>query len=344
MIKTFRETQSAGRTLVIAEIGQAHDGSLGILNSLIDSVAATGVDAIKFQVHIAEAESSPLEPFRVKFSSVDETRFDYWKRMELTPNQWGEVKNRCESLGVEFLATPFSNAAVDLLEQISVMRYKVGSGDLSNTLLLDKLAQTGKEIILSTGICTYEEIDSAVAFLRERSVPFTLMQCTTKYPTQASDIGLARIKQLQARYDCPVGLSDHSGTVYAGFGAATLGAAVIEVHVTFDKRMFGPDSKASLTVDEFGQLVEGVRFLEQARKDGPDKVLDGDKQALRLMFGKALAVNRDLPSGYVLQFDDLEGKKPANGGLLVSSLNKVLGRRLVRSKQRWDFIGINDLE
>ena len=108
--------------------------------------------------------------------------------------------------------------------------------------------------------------------------------------------------------------------------------------------MFGPDSKASLTVDEFGQLVEGVRFLEQARKDGPDKVLDGDKQALRLMFGKALAVNRDLPSGYVLQFDDLEGKKPANGGLLVSSLNKVLGRRLVRSKQRWDFIGINDLE
>jgi N-acetylneuraminate synthase len=344
MIKTFRETQSAGRTLVIAEIGQAHDGSLGILNSLIDSVAATGVDAIKFQVHIAEAESSPLEPFRVKFSSVDETRFDYWKRMELTPNQWGEVKNRCESLGVEFLATPFSNAAVDLLEQISVMRYKVGSGDLSNTLLLDKLAQTGKEIILSTGICTYKEIDSAVAFLRERSVPFTLMQCTTKYPTQASDIGLARIKQLQARYDCPVGLSDHSGTVYAGLGAATLGAAVIEVHVTFDKRMFGPDSKASLTVDEFGQLVEGVRFLEQARKDGPDKVLDEDKQALRLMFGKALAVNRDLPSGYVLQFDDLEGKKPANGGLLVSSLNKVLGRRLVRSKKCWDFIDINDLE
>lgn len=126
----LRETAAAGRTLVVAEIGQAHDGSLGILHSMVDTAAASGVDAVKFQVHIADAESSPLEPFRVRFSPVDATRFDYWRRMELPEAEWRRLKEKCDGLGVEFLATPFSNAAVDLLERIGVGRYKVGSGTL----------------------------------------------------------------------------------------------------------------------------------------------------------------------------------------------------------------------
>ncbi len=134
------EYESTGRTFIVAEIAQAHDGSIGILHSLVDAAAATGVDAVKFQVHIATAESSNLEPFRVEFSTVDKTRFDYWKRMELSVEQWADLKSRCEAAGVEFLATPFSNAAVDLLESIGVMRYKLGSGDLANPLLLEPSA------------------------------------------------------------------------------------------------------------------------------------------------------------------------------------------------------------
>lgn len=343
MFKSFYESQVEGRTLIIAEIGQAHDGSVGILHSLIDAVAATGVDIIKFQVHIAEAESSALEPFRVKFSHVDKTRYDYWKRMELSLFEWREIKSHCEGLGVEFLATPFSNKAVDLLEELSVRRYKVGSGDLANPLLLEKMARTGKEIILSTGLCTYSDIDSAVGFLRMRQIPFALMQCTSSYPTAASDVGLAEISELRTRYDCPVGLSDHSGTIYAGLGAATVGATAIEAHVTFDKRMFGPDAKASLSVDNFSQLVEGVRFLEKARKHSSKKIMDDDKQELRRIFGKALAVNRDLPAGHVLCLEDLEGKRPGDGGLSVCQLNKVVGRRLINSKTRWDFLNLNDV-
>ena len=336
--------ESQGRTFIVAEIGQAHDGSLGILHSLIDAVAATGVDAIKFQVHIAEAESSPSEPFRVKFSPVDATRFDYWKRMELSPLEWQKIKERCENLGVEFLATPFSNAAIDLLEALSVVRYKVGSGDLANPLLLEKLARTGKEIILSTGLCTYEEMDNAVAFLLERRVPFALMQCTTKYPTTAQDIGLARIKQLRKRYGCSVGLSDHSGTIFASLGAVALGATAIEAHVTFDKRMFGPDAVASLTIEEFVELVKGVRFLELARCDGPDKQNDGSKNTLRRMFGRALAVNRDMQAGAVVNFEDLEGKKPSDGGISVTRLSFVMGRRLVSDLSRGDFLLEEHLE
>jgi N,N'-diacetyllegionaminate synthase len=336
--------ESNGHTFIVAEIGQAHDGSLGILHSLIDSVAATGVDAIKFQVHIAEAESSPLEPFRVKFSSVDATRFDYWKRMELTPLQWRDIKTRCENRGVEFIATPFSNAAVDLLEELSVIRYKVGSGDLTNPLLLEKLARTGKEIILSTGLCTFEEINNAVVFLRKFGVPCALMQCTTKYPTTATDVGLARISQLRERFGCSVGLSDHSGTIFAGLGAVAVGATVIEAHVTFDKRMFGPDAIASLTIDEFSELVRGVRFLELARGEGPDKEINDSRGDLRRIFGKALAVNRDMQAGTVVAFADLEGKKPSDQGIPVSQLMHVVGRRLVGARRRWDFLREGDLE
>jgi N,N'-diacetyllegionaminate synthase len=340
---TLTEYEAAGRTFVIAEIAQAHDGSLGILHSLIDAAASTGVDAVKFQVHIAEAESSDLEPFRVRFSPVDKTRFDYWKRMELSIAQWEELKRRCESAGVEFLATPFSNAAVDLLEAVGVVRYKVGSGDLANPLLLERLARTGKEVILSTGLGAMEEIDAAVALMRERELPVAVLQCTTKYPTAAADVGLPWLARLRERYGCPVGLSDHSGTIYSPLGAAALGATVLESHITFDRRMFGPDAKASLTVDDFAELVKGVRFMEAARREGPAKAIDESRQELRRMFGKALAVNRDMGAGETLRFEDLESKKPANGGIAVGKMAETVGRKLGRAKKRWDFLTPDDL-
>ena len=337
------EYESAGRTFIVAEIAQAHDGSLGILHSLVDAAASTGVDAVKFQVHIAEAESSALEPFRVRFSPIDATRFDYWKRMELSAVQWADLKRRCEVAGVEFLATPFSNAAVDLLESIGVGRYKVGSGDLANPLLLERLARTGKEVILSTGLGALEEIDAAVALMRERQIPVAVLQCTTQYPTAAADIGLSWLAALRGRYACPVGLSDHSGTIYAALGAATLGAVVIEAHITFDRRMFGPDAKASLSVEDFAQLVRGVRFLEQARGEGLDKTINEGKQELRRMFGKALAVNHDMQAGEILRFEDLESKKPADGGVPVAKMADVIGRKLRNAKKRWDFLNEGDI-
>lgn len=340
---TLREYAQQGHTYVVAEIAQAHDGSVGILHSLVEAVAACGVDAVKFQVHIADAESSPLEPFRIPFSYVDALRIDYWRRMELPFEAWARLKEKCESLGVEFLATPFSNAAVDLLEQLQIRRYKVGSGDLNNPLLLERIARTGKEVILSTGLGSLDEIDQAVTLLARHGAPYAILQCTTQYPTRAEDIGLAWLAKLRERYDCPVGLSDHSATTYAGLGAVALGANIVEAHVTFDRRMFGPDARASLTIDEFADLVRGIRFLEQARGAGPDKELNETQQGLRRMFGKALAVNRAMRAGEIVQFGDLEGKKPADAGLSVTELDSVIGKPLKRDKACGEFLKQDDV-
>ena len=149
------------KTFIIAEIAQAHDGSLGILHSYIDALATTGIDAIKFQTHIAEAESSIHEPFRVKFSYVDDTRFDYWKRMSFTLEQWQGIKKHCDEVGLEFMSSPFSLAAVELLEAVGIQRYKIGSGEVSNLLMLDRICRTGKPIILSSGMSSMDELDQA---------------------------------------------------------------------------------------------------------------------------------------------------------------------------------------
>lgn len=340
----LEQYKKQNKTFIIAEIGQAHDGSVGILHSLLEAAATTGVDAVKFQVHIAHAESSNLEPFRIPFSHVDATRYDYWRRMELPEEQWVKLKQRCDELGVEFLATPFSNAAVELLERLDVNRYKIGSGDATNPLLLNKIARTQKEIIVSTGLSTLDELDLSVRQLREAKCPIALLQCTTKYPTTAEDVGLEWLAKLESRYQCPVGLSDHSGLIYPGLGAVSLGAVAVETHITFDRKMFGPDAPASLTINDLSQLVEGIRFLEKARGAGPTKQDQTGRDELRRMFGKALAVNRDMQAGEIISIDDLEGKKPANGGISIYELNDVVGHRLLTAKNAWDFLTKADVE
>lgn len=330
------------RILIIAEIAQAHDGSLGILHSFIDAVAKTGVDAIKFQTHIADAESSEFEPFRVNFSYVDKTRFDYWKRMEFTEEQWFGIKKHCDEMGIEFLSSPFSIAAVDLLEMINVRRYKIGSGEVNNFLMLEKIAKTGKEIILSSGMSSLDELESTFNFLKKFGNSLSILQCTTKYPTQPEDIGLNLIPVLRNRYQVPIGLSDHSGTIYPSIAAVGLGAEIIEIHVTFDKQMFGPDSSSSLTLSELKQLVEGVRFIERCINNPiDDKGIN--TTSLKTIFEKSLALRRDLPKGSKICFDDLESKKPSGIGIPAREYQNIIGKQLVRDKSKNDFLKEEDL-
>ena len=161
---------------IIAEIAQAHDGSLGILHSYIDALAGAGVDVVKFQTHIAAAESSPAEPFRVNFSYEDASRYDYWERMGFSEAQWGEIKAHCDAVGLEFLSSCFSQAAVEMMERVGMARYKIGSGEVTNFLLLEKIAQTGKPIILSSGMSSLEELDAAVDFIRPFGNDLSILQ------------------------------------------------------------------------------------------------------------------------------------------------------------------------
>jgi N-acetylneuraminate synthase len=328
---------------IIAEIGQAHEGSLGLALSYIDALAETGVDAIKFQVHIAEAESSEFEPFRIKFSEQDKTRFDYWKRMEFSLDQWKLLKKRCDKKGVEFLAAPFSNAAVDLLEEIGVKRYKVGSGEVSNFLLLEKIVQTGKPVIISSGMSSFDELDKTVEFLKERKVEFSILQCTTAYPTKPEDYGLNVIKEVKERYKVPVGYSDHSAKIETCIAAEVLGAEILEFHAVFDRRSFGPDASSSLEMDEIKELVKAVENIETSLRNPVDKSDNSRFKELKGIFEKSLAVNRDLPAGHKITFKDLEAKKPKGFGIEASQFEKVIGSELKREMKQWEFLNWEDV-
>jgi N-acetylneuraminate synthase len=328
---------------IIAEIAQAHEGSLGLALNYIDALAENGVDAVKFQVHLADAESSIHEPFRVKFSKQDATRFDYWKRMEFSLEQWKLLKSRCDEKEVEFLASPFSNAAVNLLEEIGVKRYKIGSGEVNNFLLLEKIAQTGKPIILSSGMSSFSELDQTIEFLKKKNLPFSILQCTTAYPTQPENYGLNVIPELKERYKVPVGYSDHSAKIETCIAAAALGAEILEFHAVFDRRSFGPDAKSSLEIDEIYQLVKAVRNIDTALQNPVDKNNNSRFVDLKNIFEKSLAVNRNLPVGHVLTFEDLEAKKPKGMGIEASKFEEVIGRRLQKDLKQWDFLKEEDL-
>jgi N-acetylneuraminate synthase len=317
--------------LIIAEVAQAHDGSLGTAHAYIDAIAGSGADAVKFQTHIAAAESTPDEPWRVKFSPQDATRFDYWKRMEFSAEQWNGLKQHADDCGLIFLSSPFSFEAVDLLTRVGVAAWKVPSGETSNIPMLDQMTATGLPVILSTGMSPMQEIDTAVEYIRSRGIEPAVLQCTSDYPCPAEKVGLNLVSEFRERYDCAVGISDHSGTIFPGLAAATIGIELLEVHVTFSRELFGPDVPASITTDELSQLTEGIRFIESMTAHPVNKEdMARDLQPLRDMFTKSVVAQKNLKAGRVLQKEDLSLKKPGTG-LPAARLPELIGRQLKRA-------------
>jgi N-acetylneuraminate synthase len=330
--------------MIIAEVAQAHDGSLGMAHAFIDAVAQAGADAVKFQTHLAAAESSPAEPWRVKFSYQDATRFDYWKRMEFTEPQWVGLKEHARDKGLHFLSSPFSTEAVDLLTRVGVAGWKVASGEFNNAPMLDRMLETRLPILLSTGMSRLAEIEAAVARIRTRARSLTIMQCTTEYPCPPERVGLNMLQLFRRRFGCAVGLSDHSGTIYPGLAAATLGIEALEVHVTFSREMFGPDVKASVTTAELRQLSEGVRFIERMRTNPVAKDdMAAELAPIRSMFSKSVAARRALAAGQTLCGDDLTLRKPGTG-MSADQLPTLVGRRLRRDIAAGEFLRESDVE
>ena len=327
--------------LVVAEVAQAHDGSLGTAHAYIDVAANAGADAVKFQTHIASAESTPGEPFRVKFSRQDANRYDYWRRMEFTPEQWAGLKQHCVEKKLEFLSSPFSMEAVDLLERVGVPAWKVGAGEVSNLPMLERLASTSLPVLLSSGMSPWEEMDAAVEAVKRNCA---VLQCTTSYPCPPEKLGLNVLGQLRERYAVPVGLSDHSGTIYAGIAASALGCDVLEVHMVFSRECFGPDVASSLTGPELKQLIDGVRFVETARAHPVDKNAAAENMGeLRRVFGKSVVAARALESGSVLDENALAFKKPGTG-IPAAKFRDLVGRRLKRSVERDALFATEDFE
>jgi N-acetylneuraminate synthase len=336
-------SQRPNGVCVIAEVAQSHDGSLGMAHAFIDAVAKAGADAVKFQTHLAAAESTLGEPWRVKFSPQDATRYDYWKRMEFTEEQWGGLKDHAAARGLGFLSSPFSVEAVDLLTRVGVAAWKVASGEVSTTPMFERMMATGLPVLLSTGMSPFSEIDAAVARVQAHGVPLTVLQCTSAYPCPPAKIGLNLIPFFRERYGCGVGLSDHSGTIYAGLAAATLGIEALEVHVTLSREMFGPDVPASVTTAELRQLIEGIRFIEEMRANPVDKdAMAVEMEPLRNLFTKSVVTRVDLPPGTLLQDRHLTLKKPGTG-IPATRLPELLNRTLKRAVAADTLLSEDDL-
>lgn len=320
-MKTIFET---GRTFIIAEVGSVHDGSFGNALRLIEAAADCGVDAVKFQTHLAEAETLPDAPMPPYFQG--EPRLTYFRRTAFNREQWARLKAQCEAQAVEFLSSPFSEPSVDLLEELGVGAYKIASGEVTNIPMLEKIARLGKPVILSSGMSSWDELDLAVATIVKQHRQLTVLQCTSEYPCPYDQVGLNVMREMRQRYQLPVGLSDHTLTPYASLAAVALGAVVIEKHFTFSRKMYGSDAPHSLEPAEMAELVRGIRAIETMLAARVNKNEISHFQGMKEIFEKSLVTLVDLPAGTVLQPEMLGIKKPGTG-IPPKDLSRVLGKR-----------------
>lgn len=330
---------------VIAEIAQTHDGSLGCALAFIDLAKECGADAIKFQTHIAAEESTAREPWRKRFSHQDESRYDYWRRMEFTFAQWQVLKRHADEVGIAFISSPFSVKACEWLRELGMRTWKIASGEVHNRELMDWILATGDPIILSSGLSLGDESRRMMAELRGGARQVAFLHCTTQYPTPPSQVGLNVFSEFKREFeDIPVGLSDHSGQIHPAVVATYLGADIIEVHLTMHTRMFGPDVKSSLTPEQLKQLVQGTQFAWEMRNHPVDKSVQlAGLQNERSIFTRSLVAARDLAAGELLLAESVAYKKPG-GGLPYEDLPRLTGRTLRRSVARDEPLSLDDVE
>ena len=259
--------------VVIGEVAQSHDGSLGLAHAFLDAIADAGADAVKFQTHIASAESTPAEPWRVKFSPQDATRYDYWKRMEFSEEGWKGLKSHADERGLWFLSSPFSDEAAALLSRVGVAAWKIASGETSNLPLLERLLADGRPVLLSTGLSALEEVDAAAALVKAASRTLAVLQCTSAYPCPLSEGRTEPHSVLpRAATAAAVGLSDHSGTVYLGSPRPRRRRSTSSRSTSRSPPGYlDPTSPRSVTCDELRQLVEGSASSEWMAAHPVDK-------------------------------------------------------------------------
>ena len=314
--------------LIIAEAGVNHNGDAALAKRMIDAAKDAGADAIKFQTFKATESISKVASkaeYQINNTNNDESQLEMVKKLELSHAEFKKLQKYCQSIGLMFLSTPFDLISIDFLTELDVSLWKSPSGEITNVPYLMKMAQTGKPIIMSTGMCTMEEVEFAVNLLKENGADeISLLHCNTEYPTPYEDVNLRAMGTLQKRFMCSVGYSDHTPGIEIPIAAVALGAAIIEKHFTLDKNMDGPDHKASLEPDELKQMVTAIRNIELALGDGvklPSKSELKNKDIAR----KSIVAKQDIQKGEIFSEHNITVKRPGNG---VSSVKwfDVLGQ------------------
>jgi N,N'-diacetyllegionaminate synthase len=294
---------------IIAEIGSVHNGSLQFAKSLIKHAANSSADIVKFQMHIAEYETLKDAPSPKYFKSED--RYSYFKRTSFNFKQWKIIKSTCDKYGVEFLCSPFSLEAVDLLEKLKVKKYKIPSGEVTNIPLLEKVANTKKPILLSTGMSNFNEIREAYKICKNNDL--TIMQCSSIYPCPEKFVGLNILKQLKKKFKCRLGFSDHTLGHASGIIAAYLKVDYIEKHFTTSKKLYGSDAKFSMEPEEFKNFCKEIRNARIISNNSINKNNLRIYKNMKKVFEKSIVAKNFIPKGKKLDFDDISFKKPGSG-------------------------------
>lgn len=314
---------------VIAEAGINHNGSIQIAKELVDVAVESGADAVKFQKRkLSETYLKDV----VDDPAIAEMGVEYTvsnlKDVLLTDSQYRELATYCDEQNIQFLCSPWDKDSVDFLEDIDIPVYKVGSPDMTNFVLLERLLETEKPLLLSTGMSEEKEIDRTVEFLKERDAEFGLLHCRSTYPSPFHNLNLEFINELKRRYDVPVGYSGHERGIAVSSAAVAMGACVIERHFTLSRDMEGPDHSASLEPQGLNKLVRDIRNIEESQGT-PRRYITRGEYNNRVSLGKSLATTREIREDEVIDREDVTAKSPAKG-ISPQELYTVVGKRAQR--------------
>jgi N-acetylneuraminate synthase/N,N'-diacetyllegionaminate synthase len=326
--KLINESKSC---FIIAEIGVNHNGSLKLAKRLVDEAKRSGADAVKFQV------------FKVENLVMVRTKeHEMLKKLELPYSYFEELKKYCEKRKIIFLATPHNDDAIDFLESL-VPAYKIGSGDLTNSPFLEKVAKKKKPIILSTGMANLKEVKEAVKTIkRAGNNKIILLHCTTSYPCPLEDVNLRAMLTLKKEFNLPVGYSDHTLGILVPIIAVAMGAKVIEKHFTLSKNLPGPDHKASLEPKEFKEMVKAIRDVEKALGSGIKKPTKNEEKIKKIV-RKSIIAKINIPAGSKITKEMLIIKRPGTG-IEPKYINKIIGKIAKREIKKDSLIKFQDLK
>lgn len=321
-----------GKTFIIAEAGDNHNGSRELAFRLIDKAVEAGADCVKFQTFITEeiiSKRAEKAEYQKAATGSDESQYQMVKKLELSFEQFRELQKYAEERAITFLSTPFDIPSVEFLDSINIPCFKIPSGEITNLPYLIKIAETGRDVIMSTGMAELNEIESAINILREHgSGDISLLHCNTEYPTPYEDVNLRAMLTLKEKFGVRVGYSDHTQGIEVPIAAVALGAEIIEKHFTLDHNMEGPDHKASLEPDELKQMVDGIRKTEKALGNGIKTASPSEKKNIQIA-RKSIVARRDIKKGEILTEENLAVKRPGNG---ISPMRwyEVIGTNAIR--------------
>lgn len=343
-----REIQEHGYVFVIAEAGVNHNGELAKALALVDAAADAGADAVKFQTFKAEqvvTEKGKMAEYQEKNLGTSESQRDMLRKFELDEQFYAPIVQRCKERNILFLSTPHGGKeSVDFLEQFDLAMWKIGSGDLTNYILLERVARTGKPIVLSTGMATLDEVKKAVKFIKSHgNNQIVVLHCTTNYPCPPEEVNLAAMQTMMDELEEPVGYSDHTLGSQVAIMMATLGAAMYECHFTLDKNLPGPDHVASSEPAELKQKIAAIRAVRMIMGDAVKKPNPSEQRSMIGLVRRSVVVYRDLPAGHKITADDLEAKRPGDG-LSPTEYEKLIGKKLKKAMQQDEQITLKDVE